>query len=74
MIFHTRKNNPENFTPEGGWITMEYILKFRDGGVWMETNSFVELVSELNTRFGLDANVRPEAGGLKFELREKHDQ
>lgn len=52
----------------------EYQLKFKGGGVWMETGSFVELVQELNIRFGLDANVAATSDGLLFTLREKHDQ
>lgn len=55
-------------------IEVEYKILFRNGGVWMETNQFIELVQELNNRFGLDANVKPEKGGLTFSLREKQDQ
>ena len=52
----------------------EYELRFKDGGVWMETNSFQKLVHELSDRFGIDANVKIQHDGLKFSLREKHDQ
>ena len=52
----------------------EYKIQFKFGGVWMETNLFVQLVQELRDRFGLDANVTPQADGLTFTITEKHDQ
>jgi len=52
----------------------EYELRFKDGGVWMDTQDFVYLVAEIQNRFGVDAQVMPSEGGVKFTLREKHDQ
>jgi len=55
-------------------LIVEYRMQFKNGGVWMETNDFIQLVRELGDRFGLDANVKPEPDGSTFSLREKQDQ
>lgn len=51
----------------------EYNLKFVNAGVWMETAKFIELVTELQERFGLDAKVTPATNGLTFTIEEKND-
>jgi hypothetical protein len=73
MIFYSKTNNPNTFFPDGR-MTMEYVLKFRDGGVWMPTNDFIALVKELGDRFGIDASVQAAGDGIIFYLREKQDQ
>ena len=52
----------------------EYELKFKDGGVWLDTQSFVALVKELQDRFGIDAAVTPSSGGVTFTIHESSNQ
>ena len=51
----------------------EYLLKFKDGGVWMDTAHFIELVTELQQRFGIDAKVAASMDGLVFSIDERND-
>jgi hypothetical protein len=48
-----------------------YNLKYNDGGVWMDTMSFVELVKELQ-RLGINAEATPDpppSRNIQFTLK-----
>jgi len=45
-----------------------YELKFKDGGLWIDTQQFMKLAEELQIRFGVNAEISSSANGVEFTL------